>query len=59
MTAVERDLLYNRMMAMDNFETELILHEPADTSVGGSNNPGLSQPSRSRERGDRDDYPCR
>ncbi|KAH3002676.1 hypothetical protein KXV52_000701, partial [Aspergillus fumigatus] len=36
MTAVERDLLYKHMMEMDNFESELILHEPTDTSVGGS-----------------------
>ncbi|KAF7184630.1 hypothetical protein CNMCM7691_005873 [Aspergillus felis] len=36
MTAVERDLLYKYMMEMDNFESELILHEPTDTLVGGS-----------------------
>ncbi|RHZ48212.1 hypothetical protein CDV55_101168 [Aspergillus turcosus] len=36
MTAVERDHLYKHMMKMDNFERELILHEPTDTSMGGS-----------------------
>lgn len=36
MTAVEREHLYHHMMQMDHFKTELILHKPADTSVGGS-----------------------
>jgi hypothetical protein len=36
MTAAEREHLYQHMMKMDNFESELILHEPTDTSVGGS-----------------------
>ncbi|GIK02517.1 hypothetical protein Aspvir_006573 [Aspergillus viridinutans] len=36
MTAVERELLYKHMMAMDQFESKLILHEHTDTSVGRS-----------------------
>jgi hypothetical protein len=32
MTAAERELLYTHMMGMDEFESKLILHEPADTS---------------------------
>jgi hypothetical protein len=36
MTAAEREHLYQYMMKMDNFESKLILHEPTDTSVGGS-----------------------
>jgi hypothetical protein len=36
MMAAEREHLYQHIMKMDNFESELILHEPTDTSVGGS-----------------------
>jgi hypothetical protein len=36
MTAAEREHLYQHIMKMDNFKSELILHEPTDTSVGGS-----------------------